>query len=278
MRSILIPIDFSDASQTALQYIADFSHDFVVEEVILLKVYHVSLLSKLLPSPDMLQLGVVQAEDSRQEAESRFLSLVEAFKLRVKNTVTVSALFVTDELLPAVSRIMKLHEPELIVLGNALDDDPDSTLKDELVPIAKQRFVPVLLIPSGVTYIKLQKVLLPTSFENLEKLKSFQKLCKSQVWLKADIVVLNVDTAHRHDEITDDDVWVLDKYLDNFQYHIEYSFGSDVAGDILKFAQEYQVQVILALPGEHSFFYSLTHESVTKSFALQSRCPVLLLK
>src|ERR1700754_1236770 len=98
MRSILIPIDFSDASQTALQYIADFSHDFVVEEVILLKVYHVSLLSKLLPSPDMLQLGVVQAEDSRQEAESRFLSLVEAFKLRVKNTVTVSALFVTDEL------------------------------------------------------------------------------------------------------------------------------------------------------------------------------------
>jgi nucleotide-binding universal stress UspA family protein len=278
MKSILIPVDFSAASRNTLHYIADFSHDFHVEEILLLKVYHVPLLSQLLPSPDMLQLGVAEMAESHREAEIKFQALVEEFKLRIKKTVTVNAIFVTDKLLPAVSRIGKLHESELIVIGNALDDDPNNILKEQMVPIARQSVVPVLLIPSGVTYHKLERVLLPTSFENLERLKSFKKLCKSQAWLKADIIVLNVDAMHRHDEIAEDDNQVLDKYLDNFQYHIEYSYGSDVAKDILKSAQEHQIQVILALPGRHSFFHNLTSESVTKSFALDAHFPVLLLK
>jgi nucleotide-binding universal stress UspA family protein len=278
MKSILIPIDFSAASRNTLQYIADFSHDFLVEEILLLKAYHIPLISRLMPSPDMVQLSAEEMAEDRRESEKKFQAIVQEFKVRTKETVKVNAMFVMDAIIPAITRIVKLYEPELIAIGNSLNNDADCTLKEDIVPIAKMSTVPVLLIPTDSRYFKLERVLLPTSFENLERLKSFKKLCKSQAWLKADIIVLNVDGNHRHDEIADDDYDVLGKYLDTFQYHIEYSYGPDVAKDILKAAWDYHVQVILALPGRHSFYHDLLHNSVTKTFALHARIPVLLLK
>jgi len=279
MKCLLIPVDFSITTLDTLQYVADFSSDFPVEKIILFKAYHVSLLAQLLPSPDMIQLGADQISEDRQAAQSRFLTLSERFKQKLKQDILVTSIFLTDNLSDSLSQIIEENEPSLIVIGNDITDHgTESMIKEELVSIAKLSMVPVLLIPTGSRYKKPERVLLPTSFENLERLISFKKLCQSQSWLSAEILALNVDAAHRHDEVEDSDEAMLKKYLEGFRYGVHYTYGSDTAAEILAFAVEYQVQVILALPGRHSFFFNLTHKSVTKKFALEAHFPVLLLK
>lgn len=51
-----------------------------------------------------------------------------------------------------------------------------------------------------------------------------------------------------------------------------------VLQDILHAAEERKVQMIVALPRKHSFFYHLTHQNITQGIVLNAAEPVLILK
>jgi nucleotide-binding universal stress UspA family protein len=279
MNTLLIPVDFSATTANMLRYIADFSHDFPIDNIVLLKVFPISLLANLYPSPDFIQLSIDKIADLKRQSEDKFLSLSEDFRTRVSKRTQVETIFVTEELLSAVAFFIEKKAPELIAIGNALEDDEtEVTLKEFIVPIAQMSNVPLLLIPDKVNYRNIDRVVLPTSFINLERLLSFKCLAKFQTWLKADIFVLNVDNAHRHDEIEADDEELIKHYLDGFNYQLNYTYGDDIPGEVLLFARQQDAQLILALPGKHNFLYYLIHKSVARSYTLQARFPVLVLK
>jgi len=70
----------------------------------------------------------------------------------------------------------------------------------------------------------------------------------------------------------------LHNYLNNFHHEIYYESNKNVIDGILNFEKINHVQLLIALPGVHSFLYSLTHKSVSE--ALYRRCllPVMILK
>jgi hypothetical protein len=279
MKSLLIPVDFSKTTQATLQYLVEFSHDYQVEEIIMVRVHHVPALSQLFPSPDMQLLSLEEIEDTRRLDEIKFNILADEFISRVNEGTQVRRIYSTEKLLPFLSFLIETRQPELIVVGHSKNNnDSESSLNEYLIDISKLAVTPVLLIPFGTPYKKVQRVLLPTSFENLNKLGSFKLLCKSQTWLSADIQVLNVDDVHQHNDSETFDGQILQRYLENYNYQINYSYGKDVVNEILIFAEENNIHLILALPGKHNFLFKLTHKSVTKSFALDSPFPVLLLK
>lgn len=278
MKTLLIPVDFSATTANMLRYIADFSRDFPIENVVLLKVFPMSLWAKLYPSPDFIQLTDENVDDLRLQTEEKFVSLSEDFQSRVSKNTKVDVFFATEDLLSTVAYFLEKKTPELIAIGNALEDDEtEATMKEFIVPIAQMSKVPLLLIPDHVAYRSIVRVVLPTSFVNLERLLSFRKLAKSQTWLKADILVLNVDNKHRHDEIEPDDEELIRRYLEGFRYQLHYTYGDDIPEEIIQFTIQQEAQLILALPGKHSFFYYMAHKSVARSYALNARFPILVL-
>jgi hypothetical protein len=52
----------------------------------------------------------------------------------------------------------------------------------------------------------------------------------------------------------------------------------DVLKSVLHTAAELKVQVIVALPGKHSFFYNLTHQNIMHGIVMNAIRPVLILK
>src|SRR6202790_3436185 len=69
MKTLLIPIDFSAATENVLKYAADFSCDTHIERIILLKSFYVSLYAQLLPSADFVQLSAEDIDGERQKVE-----------------------------------------------------------------------------------------------------------------------------------------------------------------------------------------------------------------
>src|SRR6202012_381859 len=54
MKTYIVPIDFSETSLHAAEFVALLSHQTQVEDIVLLHSYHVSVYESVLPTPDML--------------------------------------------------------------------------------------------------------------------------------------------------------------------------------------------------------------------------------
>jgi hypothetical protein len=65
------------------------------------------------------------------------------------------------------------------------------------------------------------------------------------------------------------------KGFDHQLYHLE---NKDILQGVLKFADDNPVQMIIALPGRHSFLYHLTHQNIQHGIWLNAQKPVLILK
>ena len=70
MKTLLIPIDFSDTSGNVIRYATDLVKDVPVERIILLKSYYTSMAAQLLPSIDYVQMSAEEISDERQKVES----------------------------------------------------------------------------------------------------------------------------------------------------------------------------------------------------------------
>jgi hypothetical protein len=93
-----------------------------------------------------------------------------------------------------------------------------------------------------------------------------------------ELMVLNVDTgkprALKPEAIEEQ----LQRILQSYQYEIHYTQNRYILQGILNFTVEHPYQMIVALPGRHSFFYNLTHSSITQALTLNAQKPVLILK
>src|SRR3954470_12013405 len=74
MRTVLIPIDFSAAADNAIQYTSGLIHDMLVDRVILLNSYFVSMYTQLLPASEFVQFT---SEDMSQERHQIEIQLEE---------------------------------------------------------------------------------------------------------------------------------------------------------------------------------------------------------
>ena len=63
MKTLLIPVDFSESTENVIAYAAGFSCDTHVDRIILLKSYYVSVYEELLPSADFVQMSAEEIDE-----------------------------------------------------------------------------------------------------------------------------------------------------------------------------------------------------------------------
>jgi hypothetical protein len=118
----------------------------------------------------------------------------------------------------------------------------------------------------------------PCDFAAISRLSALKGFRDPKKWLHPELMVLNVNPKQNHRA---DDVHLaagLVELLEGYEYKVYFSEDQDTVHGILDFAEKKDAQLIIALPGKYSFFYNLTHRSITKALALNSKLPVLILK
>ena len=247
MKTILIPIDFSDTSENVIQYAADFVKDAVVDQIILLMSYSISMFAQLMPSADYVQMSASDIEEERGKIEKNVQCIAETLQGKCNAPTKVETAISELPMLPAIHLLIDQERPGLLMVGSDHHASSDrSPIGEHLIGIAKTSPVPVLIVPAGLHYQKIKQALVPCDFTAVSRLILIKELCSSFQWLHPELTIVKV--------------------------------GPDTVHGILSFAGKNNIQLLIALPGQHSLFYNLTHRSITKALALNATQPILILK
>ena len=279
MKTLLIPVDFSETSSNAIRYAVDLMKDIEVSRIILLKTLYRSYYEQILPSADFVQLSAADIEKERIEVDRQLEELTA--KLKEKCSACVEVEIATSELplLRSVVDLIEDKKPDLLILGcDNPNEAEESYIGQLIIPIAKASRVPVLVIPAQVSYEKITTTLIPCDFRKVSRLAVVSGLNSPLAWMHPELVILNVDPRQEYLNQEQEHLRSLKPLLEGYSYSIHYAAEADIVSGILEFADARDVQMITALPGKYSFFATLTHKSTTEALALNARHPVLILK
>jgi len=279
MKTILIPVDLIGPTENVLYYAADFACDVHIERIILLKSYYVSVYQQILPTPDFVQESAEQIEDHRETVEAELDALGAKLQKKCAFGIHVETVFSSLPLLRAVHNVIAKMDPNLVMLGSdESTQQSGSYLGEQIIAIAKTSPVPVMVIPENARYQRIEEVLVPCDFSAISRLSALQGFHERQRWAHPHLMVLNIDSRYKHLTGSSKITGNLAEMLRGYEYDVHHSEDKDVVHGVLSYARHHKVQMIIALPGKYSFFYNLTHKSISHAIALNAIRPVLILK
>ncbi len=280
MRRILIPVDFSGCSDNAVRYAVEFCRQVGADKIVLLKSFYVSVYSTVLPSVDLLQVSSEEIEAERQKYELQLGELEAAVRQQVGTSVNISTALTDLPLVRGIHDTIEDQQVDLVIVGTENDEcrSQESYIGEQVIGIARSSPVPVLIVPGNKVFRKIERIVLACDFKALPRLKSLRNLDSALGRFSGELLVLNVDPDQKHLAERAENEQQLADLLREYNYRLYYSSNKDVLEGISAFAAEQDAQLVIALPGRHSFFYSLTHSSITEAMTENASTPVLILK
>lgn len=282
MKTLLVPVDFTDASQNAINFAAEWSKKYEYERIILIKSFYTSMYENVIMAGEFANAdqhylnGVREKEKEQLDNTCRQLSQLTGDKIQVNSAVTELPL------VRSILEIVRSENPTMILMGtDNTQISNDAFVSANVIAIARISPVRVLIVPSTYTYQPVEKAVVPFQFNTVHALDKLNRLHASPQWKDVKLFVLNVDSKPRNlnqDEFFIESETSLHNYLKNFNHEIYYEANKSVINGILQFEKMKEVQLLIALPGVHSFLYSLTHKSVSEALYKKCHIPVLILK
>jgi nucleotide-binding universal stress UspA family protein len=240
MTTIILPVDFSAASMNAVRYAADMSCDRQVERIILLHAERASVYSNIMIAGN----GEAFTEE-REKDEQLLLERSKELMADCSPAVKVQTAMSEMPILRAVHQLVHDVEAAMVVIG--VDGSTEAGfISEHVIELARTSAVPVLVVPNGCRYVR-PRVAMLVARPGQDALDAV-----SVEWLRKEF-----------------DAPVLDRFA---------ARGPDVVKAVLDRMEEVKAQLIVALPGQKSLFYRLTHRGIRKAIARNARYPVLLLK
>lgn len=280
MKTLLIPVDFSQASYQAVQYAGLMAADMSINHIVLLRSLHTSIYAMLLPSADFVQVSAQQIQDEQEQDQQKLLEMAEHLTGLAGGGLTVQTATSQEPLLRAVHMAIDEFDGDLVVVGTdnfTSDDSVKSYVAEQVIPLAKSSPIPVLVLPADVEYKPVQKALIPCDFQSPNTLAGLSQLHTLGFETNPELLILNVDPNFAHLGKEQLHLQRLNHDLEGYRYSIHYSEAKNIVSAVLDFADEYAVDLLIALPGKHSFLYNLTHRSITHALTRKTRLPILIL-
>lgn len=283
MKTLLLPIDFSAASENAINFAASWSKNYNYDRIILLKSFYTSMYENVImagefANVDQYYLNTIRLQQKEQlDTICKHLSRMAGPEIQVNSAVTELPL------VRSIIEVIKSENPDMILLGsdNNSQNSNEAFVSANVIQIARISPIRVLIVPAHYAYQPVQKALVPFHFNTVRALDKLNHIHASPQWKDVKLFVVNVDAKPRNlipdDSLTQAET-SLHNYLKNFQHEIYYEANKSVINGILEFKKMNEVQLLIALPGVHSFLYSLTHKSISEALYKKCRIPVMILK
>ncbi|NIG54148.1 hypothetical protein [Chitinophaga sp. Cy-1792] len=278
MKTLLIPVDASTTNPALVNFAAEWIKKYQYERVVMLQSLYENVFDAMAMSADYAAVNQDVIAKRREDVMWKLNDLAQAMQKLIGEKVEVTMAWSELPLLRAVVDAVRAERPQLIMLENQNGEDP---ISEQVIPIAKASPVRVLVVPSGMAWQPVEKALIPVDFTALKTIDKMHHLKQSPLWVPTEVTVLNIDARQHYltpDETFNTAIAKLKTYLEGYNYKIEFRDDEDIIGGIIRYADENKVQLIIALPGRHSFLYTLTHKSISEGIYKAANLPVMILK
>jgi len=143
--------------------------------------------------------------------------------------------------------------------------------------IAMRDVCPVLIVPAQATFNGIKNVALASDFKNVEEITPVGYLKAVLDFFKPQLHIVNVNSEIHvalNEELKEERAWLLQQFS---EYNPEFYFITtfDFHETIEQFVQDKNIDIIINVPRNHSFYDSVFKTSATKKLAFHSSIPVL---
>lgn len=272
MRTLLVPVDFSQTAANAVDYAAGYCRQFNYQRIILLKSFYDTVFDEVVMAAEYGGVGTNFRQTEHEEAEARLKDWAQNFSLRNKE---VEVTVVTSELplMRAIAQVVQNENPRAILIGsdnNAYDND--SYVSGHVIQIAKTSTVNVMVVPAGHAFQTIEEVLIPVDTFSKGSLARLNEVGNRPYLGKMKLDILKLDAAQKPEEEE------LHNSLSYARHEIFPGEQKSATDAVMHFLKHHSVQLILALPGKYSFLYRLTHKLIDEAICRNSEKPVLIVK
>ena len=282
MKTLLVPVDFTKASDNAVDFACEWVKKYSYERVILLRSFYSSMYENMIMSADFSNVNEEYLNKKRTDEKEMLNQLCKDVHAKTGEGIQIQTAVSELPLVRSIIEVIKDEKPEMILLGSDSNfAGNEAFVAGNVIQIARISPVRVMIVPENYSYKPVEKALVPVDFKTVGSLNKINSLRSSARWRDVEILALNVDAAQRNlnpDETFKEAENNLHDYLKNFKHTIYYESDKNVINGILHFEKINEVQLLIALPGVHSFLYSLTHKSVSEALYKKCPLPVMILK
>ncbi|MEF9477949.1 universal stress protein [Chryseobacterium sp. 1B4] len=280
MRTILVPVDFTSTTENAVRVAADWATTYGYQNIILLKTAGESEFDYLHIAEGHSFVNEENVNNLLQRTES-LLDQLSSIVTEKSPGIKVSRILSDWALTRSINELLK-DEPsvELIILGS--DDQTSATesfVSDNIISIARTSPVKTLIVPNSYHYTPAKNIFIPcdiNGIKRLERLFHHKSLIHKQ---DVHLSFLNINTREKEDENKKKELEdYIREHLTEIPSSIYYSHDENVINGILMFAATHEADLIIALPGKHSFLYYLASRSISEGIYQNTHQPVLILK
>lgn len=269
MRKLLVPTDFSECAENALDY-ALFLAQKTNAEITLLSAYHI-------PSSGSATIVVNIQEDMRKETEEELTTLINKKKIAYPKVKIVAE---TDFNVPvnSILRHTENFEYDMVVIGTTgASGIKEIFLGSTTSNIVDKVKIPILAVPHNSDFKSINSVLMACSLESIKSVDSMNFLKLFATTLNLEVKFFNVykeDDEELESRLTKKKE-SLKIIFDSFKYDIELIQSNDIENAVLEAVGKNQLLSVVTR--ERKFFDKMFHPSMSKKLAKHSKSPLLIL-
>jgi len=270
MKTILVPTDYSEAADNALQYaiqLAKLSHT----KIILLHVYQ-----QPIPLGDVPMVFISPAEITEAE-EAHIHKLRETVLAAAPGEIVVETVTRTGFVREQIIAIAEEYKADLIVMGmTGSNVDVVRMMGNITTGVFKKTGIPVLVIPKSAKYHQIKRIALAHDRKTELPPEALQSIKFFTTLFGAELIVVNVaDPLEFGSEEGLKTISEIETSLDGEPRSILIDEEESVAEGIDAFVEEEHCDWLVMIPHRHRSPSDLFHQSATKQIAFKTSVPLL---
>ncbi|WGQ10921.1 universal stress protein [Pedobacter gandavensis] len=275
-KHIMVLTDFSSAAENAAEYAALLSRQLRSTKLVL---YH-SYESILMPvSTGFAPVGPGFTE-SAELSHEKMKSLQEMLAQQVLPITKIETRADDRTLVSAVNILVQQLRTGLVVLGMTGKSKLEQVIiGSNALDLAKNCLAPILMVPAGVAFQKIERVVFACDLKEVLKLTPVHAIRTFVNALDASLLILNVDDRRgdfKPEEM--EQLKALHELWDDQKPEYHYITHEDVAEGIIEFADKQAAQLVITIPRVYGFLEGFFHQRLTNRLANRLHLPLMLFR
>lgn len=255
--TIIVPTDFSQVSNNAARYAAQMIKGQYEVSLLLYHVYD-------------------KASEAKEAA-----SLIDKLKTELQSDTYIKIETRLDEggdMIDGLERMARHTDAQLIVMGNTGQSKLSEVfLGSNTLKMVERNVCPVLIIPPSAQFTQVKNVCLLSDFKNVETSIPHVPIRNVLKIFNPHLHIINVNSDH-YVSLTEEFLKERSRLLNMFnEFNTEFYFiGTyDLHETAQTFVSDKNIDILITIPRNHSFFDSIFKTSNTKKLVYESAIPIL---
>ncbi len=269
MKTIIVPTDFSNPSNNALDYGIEMAKA-INASLMIFHVYQVPV--SISDTPVVL----ISVDELRKTAENNLMALKE--ELEIKNPgLKIYAEAVLGNVIDEMETLCEKIRPFAVVMGSKGTTGFEQALfGSTTLGLIRHLNWPVICVPSKSKFKGgIHKIGFACDCNKVVETTPANFLCEFIKTFHSELHVLNIDHNHKHLAEKSQESLLLQTMLEESKPTWHFINNKNVEEGIHSFADDNDIDMLVAIPKKHTMLDSLMHYSHTKELVFHSHVPVM---